>query len=286
VGDAVNQTCSTADVKDLALQLVEEINCLKPDVTKKIDNLPGVALGSGASAIPYLQSATADAVVKAQKARGVTLNINSGLRTLPQQFLLYRWYVTGRCGIGLAAKPGTSNHESGLAVDIADNAAWRTAMDNSGFRWLGASDPVHYDYLGAGAVNIRGLSVKAFQRLWNRNHADDPIGEDGNYGADTEKRLAMAPVGGFEKGALASCSDDAGADAGLEPADVPPTPDADEPADTPKPAEDPNAAISGGRNRASGDGGGCNVSALPTANATFAMLGLAIALITAIRRRR
>jgi len=53
------------------------------------------------------------------------------------------------------------------------------------------------------------------------------------------------------------------------------------------PAEDPNATISGGRARASGDSGGCNVSSLPSTNATYGMLGLAIALgFAAVRRRR
>ena len=35
----------------------------------------------------------------------------------------------------------TSPHESGLAIDVNDNAAWRTAMENNGCRWQGTSDP-------------------------------------------------------------------------------------------------------------------------------------------------
>lgn len=300
VSAAVTQSCSTAVVKGLATQLVEEIECLRPNTTKKISGLPGVTLGTGAQAVPFLQKPAAEAMIAAQKARGVTLTINSGLRTLPQQYLLYRWYQTGRCGIGLAAKPGTSNHESAVAIDIADNAAWRTALTNKSFRWLGASDPVHYDYVGAGAVNLRGLSVKAFQRLWNRNHPEDKIDEDGAYGAETEKRLARAPVGGFEKGALASCNEtpDAGADGGsIEPTDIEPVPDATE--EDPKPApeaekkDDPSGSdtAGGGRVRSSADSGGCNVS--PSSNEAGSMtifaLGLAIAFAAvtraALRRR-
>jgi hypothetical protein len=296
VSAAVTQSCSTAVVKGLATQLVEEIECLRPNTTTKISGLPGVSLATGAQAVPYLQKPAVTAMVAAQKARGVTLTINSGLRTLPQQYLLYRWYQTGRCGIGLAAKPGTSNHESAVAIDIADNAAWRTALTNKGFRWLGASDPVHYDYVGAGAVNLRGLSVKAFQRLWNRNHPDDKIDEDGAYGTETEKRLAKAPVGGFAKGALASCNEtDAGADAGsLEPADIEPVPDATE-ADDPKPEEekkdDANEATGGGRLRSSGDSGGCNVSPSSTESGSLAVFGLALTIAfaaisrAALRRR-
>jgi hypothetical protein len=35
------------------------------------------------------------------------------LRTVAQQYLLYTWYQNGQCGIGLAAKLGNSNHETG-----------------------------------------------------------------------------------------------------------------------------------------------------------------------------
>ena len=278
VGTAVNQACSTAVVRGLATQLVEEIECLRPNTTTKIEGLPGVSLATGAQAVPYLQKPAAEAMLAAQKARGVTLTINSGLRTLPQQYLLYRWYQTGRCGIGLAAKPGTSNHESAVAIDVADSAAWRTALTNKNFRWLGASDPVHYDYVGPGAVNLRGLSVKAFQRLWNRNHPEDAIGEDGSYGTETEKRLARSPIGGFEKGALKSCTDDAGADSGLEPADVPAVPDATEQEEAPKQEEEAkdDGKVSGGRLRTTGDSGGCNVTPSRTDAGSLTIVGLAL----------
>jgi hypothetical protein len=234
VSAAVTQSCSTTSVKGLATQLVEEINCMKPGSMTRIDDVPGLALGS--AVLPYLQTPAAKALVAAQRARGVTMSINSGLRTLPQQYLLYRWYKTGRCGISLAAKPGTSNHESGIAVDIGDHASWRSAMKSKGYSWLGASDPVHFDYVGGGTVNMKGLSVLAFQRLWNRNNPTDKIAENGIYGPATEARLAKAPVGGFAKGA--SCStrslstDDAplppDLDIELDGEDTPAIPDATE----------------------------------------------------------
>jgi hypothetical protein len=236
VTTAVAQSCTTAAVKGLAVQLVDEIQCLRPSTFTKIDGMPGLALGS--AVFPYLQTKAAQALIAAQKARGTTMSINSALRTLPQQFLLYRWYQTGRCGIGLAATPGTSNHEGGIAVDIDDNAGWRASMQNQSFRWLGASDPVHYDFIGGGTVDLHGLSVQAFQRLWNRNHPADLIAEDGVYGPGTESRLAQSPVGGFAMGANCSKSPDAGVDAGGDdpdataPAVTPAVPDAPEPSST------------------------------------------------------
>ena len=177
VSDAVAASCTTTSVKGLATQLVAEIQCMRPGSMKSIEGAAGLSLGP--AVFPYLQTRAADALLVAQKARGTTMSINSALRTLPQQYLLYRWYKTGRGGISLAAEPGKSNHEGAVAVDLVDAQAWRPAMTSAGFRWLGASDPVHFDYTGAGAIDMRGLSVIAFQRLWNRNHPEDLIVEDG-----------------------------------------------------------------------------------------------------------
>lgn len=241
VATAVAQSCTTTAVKGLATQLVDEIQCLRPGTLMRIDKTAGLALGS--AVFPYLQTSAAKALIAAQKARGTTMSINSALRTLPGQYLLYRWYKTGRCGIGLAATPGTSNHEGAIAVDINDNAGWRSAMLGKGFRWLGASDPVHYDFIGGGTVDLRGLSVKAFQKLWNRNNPGDLIAEDGAYGPATETRLAKSPSGGFAKGADCSKtpSSDAGGEAGADggeapPVEVPSVPDADEPSGDAPPA--------------------------------------------------
>ncbi|NOU29091.1 MAG: hypothetical protein HOO96_14410, partial [Polyangiaceae bacterium] len=241
-----------------------------------------IALGS--AVFPYLQSPAVTAMVAAQKARGTTLSINSALRTLPQQYMLYRWYQTGRCGISLAAKPGTSNHESALALDVQDNAGWRSAMTGKSFRWLGASDPVHYDYVGAGAVDLRGLSVKAFQRLWNRNNPTDKITEDGSYGPSTEARLAKAPIGGFAKGADCTNVDggvktDGGGSFGEEGGteELPPyTPDAVP--DAPEPADGAEIAPLEA-------GSGCSTGSAPTSSGALA--GLAgLALVVAFGRRK
>jgi len=74
-------------------------------------------------------------------------------------------------------------------------------LTNYGFKWLGSSDPWHFDYVGAGAVSYKGLDVKAFQRLWNRNHPGDKIATDGVWGPNTEARMKKAPAGGFATGA-------------------------------------------------------------------------------------
>ena len=292
VATAVAQSCETVSVKGLATQLVGEIQCLRPGTFARIDKVPGLSLGS--AVFPFLQTNAANGLIAAQKVRNQTMSINSGLRTLPQQFLLYRWYQTGRCNIGLAARPGTSNHESAVAIDINDNAAWRTALQGKGFRWLGASDPVHYDFIGGGTVDLRGLSVRAFQRLWNRNNPTDKIAEDGSYGPATETRLSRSPIGGFPKGADCSkpTTTDGGPDAepptNSEPADVPVIPDATEgPGEEGASSSTASTNITPGPTPIEQDAVGCAAS--PTkGNREGSIAGLALAglALVAIRRRR
>lgn len=198
VGGAAGSRCSTTSVAPLSEQLIEEVQCLEPGRMRRIDDIPGISLSS--ATFPVLQTPAADALERAVDRRGRTIYLNSGLRTLPAQYLLYQWYRRGRCGIGLAARPGRSNHESGLAIDIDDNGSWRSALSAEGFRWLGSRDPVHFDFVNGG-TDLRRLSVLAFQRLWNRNHPEDRIAEDGDYGPQTEARLARAPAEGFRVGA-------------------------------------------------------------------------------------
>jgi hypothetical protein len=287
VSAAVSTSCSTSVVKGLAVQLVKEIECLRPGTMKRIDGRSGVALSTSAAAVPFLQSRTADALFRAQKARGIGIKINSGLRTLPQQVLLYRWFQLGRCGIGLAAVPGTSNHESGIAVDIDDNVGWRSVMEQNDFRWLGAKDPVHFNYAGSGSVALAGLSIRAFQRLWNRNHPEDLLVEDGDYGAKTEARLMKSPVGGFPLGPSSTCGDAGVAPVDAGPITIPAAPDENEPEGAPEdpPAEAPMATEN--PPAATADAGGCSASPQRGSMDAIACgaLALALALVRAKRRR-
>lgn len=190
--------CSTSVASGLSQQLVDEIDCLAPGTLSRMDGIAGLSLG--ASVNPWLQTPAVQGLEAAVTAHGGTLSLNSALRTLPQQLMLYRWYQMGACGITLAATPGTSPHESGLAIDTSDYSAWQSALEAHGWRWHGAGDLVHFDYVGGGTVDLAGQSVLAFQTLWNVNHPEDPIAEDGAYGPQTESRLRMSPIEGFPIG--------------------------------------------------------------------------------------
>ena len=223
--------CSTAIVRGLAQQLIDEINCLRPGTLAQFSRGD---IREGESVWPYLQAPAVAGLHAALDQRGRAMTMNSALRTLPQQYLLYKWYQDGQCGIGLAASPGRSPHESGKAIDIEDHGGWEPSLENHGWRWHGNDDAVHFDYVGDGTVDLSGLSVRAFQRLWNRNHPGDLIAEDGDYGPQTEGKLRASPVDGFDIG---GCEPEP-----PPPPPPPPPPDAAPPVVTPDAALPPDAA--------------------------------------------
>lgn len=198
VAEAADSSCSTASVKGLSEQIVAQANCIAPGAFVKVPSQPNLVLGGAVFA--YLEQPAKDAFVAALQAKSnTTMQVNSMLRTVAQQYLLYRWYKNGQCGIALAATPGNSNHETGLALDVQQYNTWKSTLQAHGFKWYGNSDPVHFDYVGPGAKSYKGTDVLAFQILWNANNPDDPIAEDGLYGPQTEARLKKAPANGFAK---------------------------------------------------------------------------------------
>ena len=209
VQEAINAGCSTATVKGLSQQIVDQAECFAPGSYAPMPPKPNLTLNGVEFA--YLQAAARDALVAVLASMpGTTMTVNSMLRTLPQQYVLYNWYQNGQCGITLAATPGSSNHESGLALDVNQYATWKPTFLANGFAWQGAADVVHFDYTGPGIVPFKGNDVRAFQQLWNKNNPGDFIAEDGAYGPQTGARLAKSPAAGFPMGA--SCAVASGPD--------------------------------------------------------------------------
>lgn len=84
----------------------------------------------------------------AARRDGVTLRVNSGFRTYEEQAELYRLYRAGRGN--LAAEPGHSNHQNGLALDLntADRGVYRWLTRNArrfGFRRTVPSEKWHWE---------------------------------------------------------------------------------------------------------------------------------------------
>jgi hypothetical protein len=200
VEQVVSSSCTTSSVAGLSNQIIAEGNCITPGAYASVPARPNLSAGS--NVFLKLETPAKNHLVSALDAYpGTTMTVTSMLRTVAQQYLLYRWYQLGTCGIALAASPGNSNHETGLALDISNYSSWTGKLPGYGFTWLGSSDTVHFDYTGSGAINYKGLDVKAFQRLWNRNHASDLITVDGIWGPQTQSRMQQSPAGGFAIGA-------------------------------------------------------------------------------------
>jgi len=198
VSDYYYSTCSTSVVLGLSIQVADEVQCVAPGTLVPFEERDGIVFSSSA-VVPYLAQDARDDLYAAAASYGGELRVNSAFRTVVQQFLLYKWYQLGRCGITAAATPGRSNHESGRAIDFGNYGALSSVLPAYGWaQTVLPSDPVHFDHLDS--PDLRGYDVLAFQRLWNRNNPGDRIDEDGVYGPQTEARLAMSPPGGFPIG--------------------------------------------------------------------------------------
>ena len=113
-----------------------------------------------------------------------------------QQHLIHQQAQRSECGIQAAAPPPFSNHNSGLAIDIEDASGWRPYLERHGWQWLGAWDPMHFDY-AAGGVDLGGAQVLAFQQLWNEHNPKAPLVEDGLWGPATAAAVERSPAAGF-----------------------------------------------------------------------------------------
>jgi hypothetical protein len=202
VADYQYSGCSTAVVIGLSKQIAQEADCEHPGNFVPFDASGGITITSSA-VLPYLDKTARDDLKKV--AATAPIQVNSALRTLAQQYLLYRWYQQGRCGITAAATVGNSNHEGGRAVDLQNYSSRISAMSAHGWAHDVPGDDVHFDHTAS--TDHRGQDVRAFQTLWNLNHPDDTIAVDGDYGPMTEAKLKASPATGFPLGA--TCGTDA-----------------------------------------------------------------------------
>ena len=285
--------CSTAGAEAISAQLIEEMLCLAEGRLVRFEHR-NVTLTSS-RVHPYLSPAGRAALYRA--ADGGEVRINSALRTLSDQYLLY-------AGCSVAATPGSSNHETGRAIDVDNWSARRSALLAAGFTHpLPDTDAVHFE---ASGDDLRALSVRAFQRLWNANHAEDLLAEDGVSGPQTLARLARAPAEGFatagvcsamvvpppDAGATPLDSGSATADAGTEPIDAGTEPidggtiDAGVADGVTDLGANADASMDDGRPRAASIESGCSVAVARGASAGHGASLLAMCAIVALARRR
>jgi hypothetical protein len=234
VAEHLDTSCDDGVVAGLGRQISEEVGCMAPGALVAY-TFDGGLVENASGVMPFMSQSALDALRAAAGQTGVPIYINSGFRTVAAQYLLYNWWQRGRCDLTLVAPPGDSNHESGRALDVQNYGEVVGAMNANGWSHpYPGDDPWHFDH--EGSPDIRGMDVHAFQRLWNRNHPEDLIDEDGVYGPATDARLSAAPAEGFPIGTCA--------DAAAEPPDEGPLDD--DPADGQDPPLDDEDASGGG----------------------------------------
>jgi N-acetylmuramoyl-L-alanine amidase len=197
---AAQNGCSTAALRPLNNQILEillsAVNTAEETNLVPCDDIPLLQMVGG-STIPLLQPAARTSLQHAIEHKNQQLNLRHAFRTIAQQYVLREW--VGQCGITSARKPGKSDHERGLAIDIDDHSVWRNVLQNNGWHWAGDGDPGHFNYVGDDVnPDVLSENVLAFQVLWNRNNPTDPIDQDGVYGdIQTGPRLRISPIEGF-----------------------------------------------------------------------------------------
>ena len=109
-----------------------EMECLGDSLVRRIDDIQGLRFGDGVR--PFLQADAALALKRVVEHVG-SLTLNSGWRSVAQQMVLKEW--EGSCGIGVAATPGRSFHQSGLAIDTGNYRSQfvRQTLAENGFTW-------------------------------------------------------------------------------------------------------------------------------------------------------
>lgn len=124
---------------------------LKKAVVNLVSKIPHPHLGfaGGHSWQSGLVDQVRNAVIYAQ-SQGWQGHVTSGFRTYAEQAALYQRYLNGG---PLAARPGTSSHESGQAVDVTDYQTFGAIMARAPaaqrlYNHLGAADPVHFSVSG------------------------------------------------------------------------------------------------------------------------------------------
>jgi N-acetylmuramoyl-L-alanine amidase len=191
------QECETSSCIGLDRQLLHQINLTRKGLLVRIDDIPNLILGK--SVHPWVQAGMRNCLVRLfAKYPNLKLYVNSAYRTIVGQALLYEHGQNDRCGIKIVSPPGRSNHNNASSFDLEN---WEDVIDELeqfGFSWLGhrMNDKMHFD-CEQNCIDMRSISIQAFQQLHNLANPQDKLAIDGDYGSLAASRLKIAPVEGF-----------------------------------------------------------------------------------------
>ncbi|GAC1456983.1 MAG: hypothetical protein NVS2B14_00470 [Chamaesiphon sp.] len=190
---------STIAVRGLDLQLFWKLNQLAPNTLVSIADLN---INAGEGLFPYLQVPARSALQAVLRERA-PLTINSAYRSIIAQAMLFSQKQRGLID-NLVAFPGRSDHQKGASVDVeewSDDGVVDLFEEHDWYWTYGSRDPMHFDCISDGIVEIRPDSVRAFQLLWNQANPENQIAVDGSIseGGETLQAIYNSPAEGFYK---------------------------------------------------------------------------------------
>lgn len=132
------------------------------------------------------------ALSRMAQAVGTAIYVTSGYRSLAEQQALYARYLAGGT---LAAKPGTSEHESGTAADISPGSSvFGRIASKFGLTFNVPGEPWHIALAGAaGAAGAIGAMVKQIGKI--KFKAPGAFGALGQGAADLVRGVANSFIG-------------------------------------------------------------------------------------------
>ena len=148
---------------------VDAIGSCRPADGYSAGNRVGICVVTVDGKLVEYRTAEAFEAMRADAARsGVHITVVSGFRTMDQQRYLYNLYLAGRGN--LAARPGYSNHQSGLALDLNTSGAgvygWLAAnASRYGFRRTVPSEAWHWERPAGSQGSFTAAS--ASDRCWS-----------------------------------------------------------------------------------------------------------------------
>lgn len=104
------------------------------------------------------------------RSLGFQARVTSGYRSSKKQAWLYDRWQRGLQAYPVA-RPGTSDHEKGLALDVVstDTNKLVSLLTAAGLSWLGPADPVHFSLTG---LKTQTSAKKATPKSSARKKAD------------------------------------------------------------------------------------------------------------------
>lgn len=120
--------------------------------------------------VEHIAESTCDpflAMVEAARRDGIAIGINSGFRSFPEQKHLHDGFTKKLPGFNPANRPGTSNHQNGIAfdIDVGGGTATKTygwlAKNATSFGFLRtvSRESWHWEYLPAKAKAAKARGV-------------------------------------------------------------------------------------------------------------------------------